>query len=119
MNCNGKLVRFDSIEHINTLDALDPLNALDIGARVDELRALKDGWLEGEGKSLRSEGLDWLVTACASHYPERTPLPHLYPTPEGDIRAEWSNDRWDLALRTARHVAWTRLEERPRRNPGA
>ena len=59
MNCNGKLVRFDSIEHINTLDALDPLNplnTLDIGARVDELRALKDGWLEGEGKSLRPRG---------------------------------------------------------------
>ena len=71
---------------------------LDIGARLDELRLLKDGWLEGKGKAPPAEGLDWLETACNLHYPDKTPLPHLYPTPEGGIRAEWSSDRWDLSL---------------------
>ncbi len=92
VNRSGKLVRFDSIEHVNALDPLD------VGARLDELRLLKDGWLEGEGKAPPAEGVDWLERACALHYPDETVLPHLYPTPEGDIRAEWSNDRWSLSL---------------------
>ena len=92
VNRSGKLVRFDSIEHVNALDPLD------VGARLDELRLLKDGWLEGKGKAPPAEGVDWLERACDLHYPDETVLPHLYPTPEGDIRAEWSNDRWSLSL---------------------
>ena len=92
VNRGGKLVRFDSIEHINALDPLD------IGARLDEIRLLKDGWLEGEGKAPPADGVDWLERTCDLHYPDETVLPHLYPTPEGDIRAEWSNDRWNLSL---------------------
>ena len=92
MNRSGKLLRFDSIEHLNTLDPLD------IGARLDELRLLKDGWLERDSKAPPAQGLNWLEAAFDLHYPDNTALPHLYPTPEGDISAEWSNDRWDLSL---------------------
>lgn len=92
MNRGGRLIRFDSIEHINILDPLD------VGARLDELRLLKDGWLEGESKAPSAEGIDWLEKAFDFHYPDETELPHLYPSPEGGISAEWSNERWDLSL---------------------
>jgi len=69
-----------------------------IGVRLDELRLLKDGWLEGEGKAPSAEGLDWLERACDLHYPDNAALPHLYPTPAGDVSAEWSNSRWNLSL---------------------
>lgn len=91
-NSSGKLVKIESIEHINLLDDLD------VGARLDELRLLKDGWLEGGVKAPSTEGIDWLETVFDRHYPDEMPLPHLYPTPEGGISAEWSNDQWDLSL---------------------
>lgn len=92
MSRAGKLIRLNAIEHINILDPLD------IGSRFDELRLLKDGWLEGEGKAPSKEGLDWLEEALNLYCPDEIELPHLYPTPEGGIRAEWSNNQWDLSL---------------------
>jgi len=81
---NEKLLGFESIEHISILDALD------IPARLDELRLLEDGWLEGHGKSLSREGLDWMSQAIGRYYPDDLPLPFLYPTEEGGIQVEWS-----------------------------
>jgi hypothetical protein len=92
VNRTGRLMRFDSIEHVNELDPLD------VGARLDELRLLEDGWMEGGGRAPSKDGLAWLEDAFKLRYPEDTKNPHLYPTPEGDLRAEWSNDRWDISL---------------------
>ena len=33
----------------------------DISSQIDDLRLLKDGWLEGQGKGPSQEGLDWLA----------------------------------------------------------
>ena len=62
----------------------------DVGAQLDELRLLKDGWLEGEGLSPPETGLDWLQNAFDRHFPDEAPLPHLYPTETGGVQAEWS-----------------------------
>ncbi len=86
---------------------------LDIGARLDEIRLLKDGWLEGNGTAPARDGLDWLETAFDLHFPEEVSLPYLYPTPEGDIRAEWSNERRELSLDVqlaTKHATWHALE---------
>lgn len=81
---NERLLKFDSLQHISILDDLD------VPARLDELRLLKDGWLEGCGKVLDPIGLDWLSTAFEHHYPDDVPLPYTYPTPEGGIQFEWT-----------------------------
>ena len=73
----------------------DPLN---IGARLDELRLVKDNWLDGSGKAPSKEGLDWLEEAFHSHYPSEVAPPRLYPTPEGNISAEWLNKKFDISL---------------------
>jgi hypothetical protein len=91
-NRNERLLSFDSIEHVSLLDALD------IPARLDELRLLEDGWLEGRGIAPTDTGLDWLSDAFGRHYPDDLPLPHLYPTAEGAIRAEWSLGQNDISL---------------------
>ena len=79
-----------------TPDALpDPL---DIRARLDELRLVKDNWLEGSGKAPSKEGLDWLEAAFHSYYPSEVTPPRLYPTPEGNISAEWLNKKFDISL---------------------
>ena len=71
------LLGFDSIEHISILKALD------ISAQLDDLRLMKNGWLEGEGLAPPPEGLDWLSQAFDDHYSENLPPPYLYPTEEG------------------------------------
>jgi hypothetical protein len=100
-NRNEKLVGFESVEHISLLDALD------VPARLDELRLLRDGWFEGGGSAPNSAGLDWLSEKFTRAYPEDLPLPFVYPTPEGDIRLEWSLGPHDLTLDIdlAKHAA--------------
>lgn len=91
-NRHDRLLGFESIEHVSILDALD------ISARLDELRPLKNGWLEGRGVAPSSEGLHWLSLAFAQHYPEDLSLPFLYPTEEGGVRAEWSLEPHEASL---------------------
>ena len=89
-----RLVKIESIEEIIALDALD------VPLRLGEFRALKEGWLEGEGCALSREGLNWLATQFEQHYPADLPLPYLYPTPEGGVRAEWSEGANAVVLET-------------------
>lgn len=100
-NRSERLLGFESIEHISFLDALDT------SARLDELRSLKNGWLEGRGVKPSHEGLNWLSLAFAQHYPEDIPLPLLYPTEEGGVRAEWPLGQHEasLEINLATHAA--------------
>lgn len=91
-NRNGRFKSFESIEHISILDPLD------VATRLDELRELNDGWLEGGGIAPTKEGLDWLARAFEEHYPDDLPLPFLYPTAEGGIQAEWSLEPHELSI---------------------
>ena len=80
----GKLQRLESVEQIGLLDPLD------VQARLDELRGLRDGWLEGEGIAPKEIGLDWFAQTFEHNFPDDLPLPHIYPTAEGGVQAEWS-----------------------------
>jgi hypothetical protein len=91
-NRQNRLIGFESIEQVTALDRLD------IGGRLDELRGLQPGWLEGHGVPPSAAGLTWLSESFGANFPEDVPSPHLYPTPEGGIRAEWSLDPFELSL---------------------
>lgn len=91
-NRNERLLAFDSIEHVSILDELD------IPSRLEELRQLKDGWLEGEGRAPSREGMEWLSQVFAQYYPDDLQLPYLYPTPSGGIQAEWSLATSEVSL---------------------
>lgn len=80
----GKLQGFESIEHVSALDPLD------VSARLDELRCLKDGWLDGKGIAPKHDRLDWLTQVFGKYFPDDLPLPYIYPTAEGGVQAEWS-----------------------------
>ena len=88
-----RLLDFDSIEQVSIL------NPLDISAQLDDLRLMKNGWLEGEGLAPPHEGLDWLSQAFDDHYSENLPPPYLYPTEEGGVQAEWSLTQDEVSLR--------------------
>lgn len=89
----NRLVEIQSIEHVTPLDPLDPVS------RLEELRCLKSGWLDGRGEALSSEGIDWLITNLECHFfYEEIKLPHLYPTLNGGIQAEWNLAQKDMSL---------------------
>ena len=71
---------------------------LDISVQIDDMRLLKDGWLEGQGKAPSKEGLSWLSQAFDKHYSGDLPLPYLYPTEPGGVQAEWSLGRNEITL---------------------
>ena len=76
-----------------------PLDPLDIGTRLDELRLLEDGWLFGnDGKAPCKKGLDWLEEAFRLYYTGKAPPPYLYPTSWGGISAEWDIEPFDISL---------------------
>ena len=79
--------RISDLESISQVSLLDPL---DVPARLDEFRDMKDGWLEGHGVAPGHTGLDWLSTNFERHFPDDLPFPNVFPTPEGGIEAEWS-----------------------------
>lgn len=89
---SDRLVGLDTVEHVGHLDPLD------IHVRLDELRLLKRGWLEGVGLPPSRQGLDWLADAFDQHYPEDAQLPYLFPTEEGGVMAEWSIDNNEISL---------------------
>lgn len=66
------------------------MNALKFGVQLNDLRELQDGWLDGEGIKPPTDGLQWLRHNFECNYPDGLPLPHLYPTENGGIQAEWS-----------------------------
>lgn len=89
---NNRLQAFEEVEHVTILDPLD------IRVRLDELKSLRAGWLDGKGNPPAHAGLDWLAEAFDLYYPDNIPLPYLFPTPEGRILAEWSLKPWSPSL---------------------
>jgi hypothetical protein len=65
------------------------LEPLDIQARLEELRFLKEGWLDGEGDAFDPEGMDWLESSVRAYYVAGTPLPHIFPSPGGQVVFQW------------------------------
>ena len=69
-----------------------------VAAQIDELRAMKDGWYEGEGFAPSREGLEWLDAVFPREYDRNLPLPRIYPTFDGDVQLEWMVGRNDASL---------------------
>lgn len=70
-----------------------------LAARLEELKSLRHGWLDGKkGFAPDKTGLDWLTDAFQRNYPDELTPPYLYPTAEGGIQAEWSVNGWEISL---------------------
>ncbi len=91
-NRSEKLQGIQSIEHIMLLDPLD------VTSRLEELKALKDGWLDGLGAAPSPDGLDWLARTFDAFYSDTLPLPYIYPVAEGGVRFEWSLTPHEISL---------------------
>lgn len=87
-----QLQRLDEVTVIELLDPMDPR------VQLEKLKVLQDGWLDGDGSPLSLDLLARVGTWFDEHLSEDTPLPRLYPTPEGGMEAEWLIGRLDISI---------------------
>jgi hypothetical protein len=66
--------------------------------RIEELRLLEQGWLDGEqGSPANQDGLTWLKDEL--WYLEESFLPWIFPTvEEEDVLLEWSINYYEISL---------------------
>ena len=116
----GAVVRdqTDNRKRIEQVTRIEPLDALDVPARLEALSGLRDGWMDGEGARPNSDGLNWLSQSWLEFWPGEAPLPYVYPTIEGGLQLEWSfaeasvSVEIDLALHTGELLAaWSNSGE--------
>jgi len=90
--------RTSKLKSIQTVEQVTELDPLDVALRLDEFAQYKSGWLDGKGRAFEKAKLERLVTYFDRYYPDELPLPHLYPTAEAAIQAEWTVDDWEISL---------------------
>jgi len=94
----AKKDRQDHLKSFETVEHVSPLDPLDVTLRLEELASLKDGWLDGKGRAPAPEKLRQLASLFDASFDADLSLPHLYPTPEAGIQAEWSFGDWEATL---------------------
>lgn len=94
----GKITRANKLQSMESVDTFNMLDDLDTSARLDEFKYLRPGWLDGDGEPLSADGLDWLAGAFDDFYSQKLPLPYLFPTAEGRVRAEWTVKTFEMSL---------------------
>jgi hypothetical protein len=70
---------------------------LALAHRVDSLADLLEGWFDDRIEPYSASGLEWLA-ALLDHLVAgfKLPIPYLYPTAQGYVRAGWVTPRWDV-----------------------
>jgi hypothetical protein len=66
-----------------------------ISRRIKDLSSRSDGWLDGEGQAMPPGSDTWLIDNF-SQLDFITP-PAIFPTPEGNLIAEWSLGPWEAS----------------------
>jgi hypothetical protein len=102
----GSFDRHDELERLIKIDEIllvdedeDEMGApSSLAAQFEDLAKLRDGWFEPDTAALDPAGLKafhrFLEQAVREH---GIPRPFLYPTPDGEARAEWSFPDWEVS----------------------
>lgn len=62
-----------------------------LSQQIESLAELPDAWYDAESHKYNREELEWLrATLDGIVRAFKLPTPYVYPTPEGNVRAEWS-----------------------------
>ena len=68
-----------------------------VQVRLQTLADLPEGWLDGDGAKLPSAGISWVGDVLTSALASGLPEPALFPTPAGNVLAEWSAGVWEIS----------------------
>jgi len=85
-----RLVRLLTVKDLSYAEDEDLREKLDIDRRLAALAELEPGWLDGVGAPIPPRTLVRLADLLKVAERDGLPRPYLYPTPEGEVQAEWS-----------------------------
>lgn len=94
----GSFDRSQQLQRVDEVTVIELLDPMDPRVQLEKLKVLRDGWLDGDGSPLSLDLLARVGTWFDEHLSEDTPLPRLYPTPEGGVEAEWLIGRLDISI---------------------
>lgn len=112
VHVSGRFDRDQRLKGVESVDRVVVLDPLDVRARVEELKLLRNGWLDGKGVAPPQGALDWITATFEERYPDDLPLPYLFPTPAGGVIAEWSLAPYSMSLEidlATKHGYWHSL----------
>ena len=70
-----------------------------VDQQVDSLGSLPDRWFDDDSRAFDPAALEWLGRLLgAVQEAFRLPTPYVYPTPEGQARAEWPGAGWEVIV---------------------
>lgn len=85
--------------------------------RLTQIAQLETGWLYGKGAAVPASEITWLIALFARLETLGVPQPHLFPTPDGHVQAEWSLRNGDIEVlfhdgaAECVHTHWTNHED--------
>ncbi len=91
-NKQNKLIK---IESINAMDILDPL---DINLQINKLLKIEDNWHGPDSLSPSKIKLKEFSEIFSHKYNDTNPLPAVYPTFDGNIQLEWTINNNEVSL---------------------
>lgn len=114
VNSAGRVVEITSLSQLNIIDIPS-----DISLQLDDIRALKHGWLDGEGRAPSHSGIDWIESRMHRYLTADFPRPYLYPTEAGGVQLEWSIESNEISIEVnleSHSGVWHQLNLQPQLN---
>ena len=92
VNDSGEVL---SVSNTNKVVLAEPAH---LKIQFDRLRRLEKGWKKPDSQPLDRPMLERLAALLEDYEGQGLPRPSLYPTEEGEARAEWSHFPWELSI---------------------
>ena len=94
---NDQLKKLD-IHELNVVEEVDEESARKVEARLAELQLLQRGWDDGRGERVSPDTADRIrLIILGLIASQKLPVPYLYPTHAGGVRAEWTFGPWEVS----------------------
>ena len=87
-----------ALRNIKCIEAINQLDPLDVRARLQQFKSLRDGWFDGEGTQFPREFLHELADRFDRWYPTELQKPAIFPHADGTIGCEWSLPKGECIL---------------------
>jgi hypothetical protein len=100
-NAEGELVKVSMATDVSLAEEGDeqsrPGCPTPVEVQVESLAVLQPGWYDASSPGYDANALRWLAELLKGVLDGfQLPRPHIYPTPEGLARAEWSGANWEV-----------------------
>ena len=97
-----KLIKADDIRASEAVGSLPlpkaPSVIEEAFSKLDELGTLKDGWDSYRGQAPSRQTLYAAASLINGIFDDFTPMPGIFPVPNGNIQIEWSRDNKEIEI---------------------